>query len=114
MKKFFSLFVVVLVALVMIVPAFAATEFTDGHEAQENLNRGSQEFSRGATSVPQYMGQEASKGTNVQEHLLGTTAGGVIGVRKGIHRIGAGAIDILTFWIPKKTPLIDPNEASLS
>jgi hypothetical protein len=39
--------------------------------------------------------------------------GGVIGTRRAIHRAGAGAIDLLTFWIPKKQPLVSPEKARL-
>lgn len=56
---------------------------------------------------------EAAKGKTTGEHLTGVAAGSIVGVRKGIHRVGAGAIDLLTFWIPKKQPLVTPEEPRL-
>lgn len=92
--------------------AYAGT-LANGEELAENANRGSQEVSWSGTEVMQHAGIEASKGKNATEHVTGAFAGGVIGVRKGIHRIGAGAIDLLTFWIPKKNSLVDASEPVL-
>ncbi len=57
--------------------------------------------------------EEASKGKNMPEHLTGVVAGGAVGARRVIHRAGAGVIDLLTFWIPKKQPLVEPETARL-
>jgi putative exosortase-associated protein (TIGR04073 family) len=57
--------------------------------------------------------EEASKGTNMPEHLTGVVAGSAVGARRVIHRAGAGLIDLVTFWIPKKKPLIEPETARL-
>ena len=122
MKKLLSVTLMTLFALSVVLPVALADEMempkghagvADGHGIAENLNRGAQEADWSWTEVMQHSGEEASKGVNAQEHLTGAFAGGVIGVRKGLHRLGAGAIDLLTFWIPNKEPLIDPNDPTL-
>ena len=99
------------------LPAFAA-EAASGSEASgsdqvENAKRGAHNVKWGWVEVMDHTGQEAAKGKGAGEQLTGVVAGSAIGVRKGIHRVGAGAIDLLTFWIPKKAPLITPEEPRL-
>ena len=79
----------------------------------KNVQTGSRNVSTAWVEVLDSTHAEASKGKNTGENLTGLVAGSAIGVRKGIHRIGAGAIDLLTFWIPKKQPLINPEKARL-
>jgi len=112
MKKFFALSLTIMFAFAIAVPA-AFADLADGEEASENLNRGAQHVDWSWTEVMQHSGAEASKATDAHGHITGAVAGGVIGVRKGLHRLGAGAIDLLTFWIPKDEPLIDPAEPTL-
>jgi putative exosortase-associated protein (TIGR04073 family) len=98
------------------VPAFAETAAatSDAGRAQvKNTQVGARNASTGWVEVLDNTHAEAAKGKNTGEHLTGVVAGGAIGVRKGIHRIGAGAIDLLTFWIPKKQPIINPEKARL-
>ena len=84
-----------------------------GDEQVKNIQTGSRNAATGWVEVLDRTHEEASKGKNTGENLTGVVAGGAIGVRKGIHRIGAGAIDLLTFWIPKKAPLVNPEKARL-
>ncbi len=113
MKKLMSLMVLVMVAFTT-VPAFADSGATDNGQAQvKNVQSGSRNASTAWVEVLDSTHAEASKGKNTAENLTGVVAGGAIGVRKTIHRMGAGAIDLLTFWIPKKQPLISPEKARL-
>ena len=116
MKKAVSL-VLVLMLGAWIAPAYAdgsaTTAGTTGEDQVKNVKTGAQNVGTGWVEVMDNAHAEASKGKNTGENLTGTLAGSAIGVRKGIHRIGAGAIDLLTFWIPKKQPLINPEKARL-
>lgn len=95
-------------------PAFADAAATDDGQAQvKNVQSGSRNAATGWVEVLDSTHAEASKGKNTAENLTGVVAGGAIGVRKAIHRVGAGAIDLITFWIPKKQPLINPEKARL-
>lgn len=84
-----------------------------GEEQTKNVRTGTRNVSTGWVEVLDQTHMEASKGKNAAEHVTGVVAGGAIGVRRAIHRIGAGAIDLLTFWIPKKQPLINPEKPRL-
>ncbi len=84
-----------------------------GEEQVHNLQSGSRNAATGWVEVMDRTHEEAAKGKGAGEQLTGVVAGGAIGVRKTIHRVGAGAIDLLTFWIPKKQPLINPEKARL-
>ena len=111
-------FLAIALALSLIVglglPAFAGTgEGGPGQDQVHNIKIGSKNAASGWTEYMDYTAQEAAKGKTTGEQLTGVVAGSAIGVRKGIHRIGAGAIDLLTFWIPKKQPLITPEEPRL-
>lgn len=111
MKKFVG-FALILTLAMVALPAFAV-EQADGAGQIENVKKGAHNVKWGWVEVMDHTGQEAAKGKGMGEELTGVVAGSAIGVRKGIHRIGAGAIDLLTFWIPKKTPLITPEEPRL-
>ena len=102
----------------MTVPVFAdgqasSSSGVTGEEQIHNLQSGSRNTATGWVEVMDGTHQEASKGKNTGENLTGVVAGGAVGVRKAIHRIGGGAIDLLTFWIPKKQPLVNPEKARL-
>ncbi len=77
-----------------------------GEEQINNVKTGTQNVATSWTEILDSTHAEASKGKGTGEQLTGVVVGGVIGVRRTIHRMGAGAIDLLTFWIPKKQPLI--------
>lgn len=116
MKKLIALSLMVILAAGTAVPAFAdgaASAGLTGEEQVKNIQTGSRNAATGWVEVLDRTHEEASKGKNTGEHLTGVVAGGAIGVRKTIHRVGAGAIDLLTFWIPKKQPLINPEKARL-
>lgn len=100
------------VASMTALPAFAG-DMNDGQAQVKNVKVGSRNVTTGWVEVMDQTHAEASKGKGTGEQLTGVVAGGAIGVRKGIHRIGAGAIDLLTFWIPKKQPLINPEKPRL-
>lgn len=104
-----------ILSLVLILASSVAYAGTvaNGEEVAENTNRGAQQIGWSGSEVMRNAGIEAGKGKNAAEHVTGTFAGSVIGVRKGIHHIGAGAIDLLTFWIPKKKSLIESSEPTL-
>ena len=112
-KKIASL--VVLASMVAYTtPVFADSCAKDKCSTQvQNAQSGARNVSTGWVEVLDSTHAEASKGKNTGENLTGVVAGGAIGVRKGIHRIGAGAIDLLTFWIPKKKSLVEPEKARL-
>jgi putative exosortase-associated protein (TIGR04073 family) len=118
MKKLFASVLALTLVVIAGAPLFAAEGASGGQEAAgtdqvNNLKRGGTNVRWGWVEVMDHTGQEAAKGKNPGEHITGVVAGSAIGVRKGIHRIGAGAIDLLTFWIPKKEPLISPEEPRL-
>ncbi len=113
MKKFLTI-ALVLALVAGITPAFAGTDtVASGDEQVKNIKTGGRNASSGMIEYMDNTAIEAAKGKHAGEHLTGVAAGGIIGVRKGIHRIGAGAIDLMTFWIPKKAPLITPEEPRL-
>lgn len=113
MKKVIALSMLVFVAGTT-VPAYAGGDVSlSGDDQVKNLQTGSRNAATGWVEVLDRTHEEASKGKNTGEHLTGVVAGGAIGVRKAIHRIGGGAIDLLTFWIPKKQPLVNPEKARL-
>ena len=117
MKKFLTASLALVFALAVAAPMALAQStisgIADADEAGDNLSTGAQNVDWSWTEVMQHSGEEASKGTDAGAHITGAIAGGAIGFRKGLHRLGAGAIDILTFWIPKDEPLIDPSEPTL-
>lgn len=91
----------------------ASSSGVTGEDQVHNLQSGSRNAATGWVEVMDRTHEEAAKGKNTGENLTGVVAGGAIGVRKTIHRVGAGAIDLLTFWIPKKQPLVSPEKARL-
>lgn len=111
MKKIIALVVLLIVAGVMGVPCYAAD--TQASDQVKNVGVGARNASTGWVEVLDSTHAEAAKGKDAGSQITGVVAGGAIGARKAIHRIGAGAIDILTFWIPKKQPLITPEKARL-
>ena len=109
MKKLSALMLALFIAM-LAVPVFADS----GDEQVKNLKTGGQNVSAGWVEVPDSIHAEAAKGKNEGEQIVGLAAGTAIGVRKTIHRMGAGVIDVLTFWIPKKQPLVNPDTARLT
>ena len=109
MKKLVAFSLLLFVAAFIGTPAFA----DDGQPQLKNVQTGVRNAGTGWVEVLDSTHAEAAKGKGTAEQLTGVVAGGAIGVRKAIHRIGAGAIDLLTFWIPKKQPLISPEKARL-
>ena len=116
MKKLIALSLLTFLAI-STVPAFAddsgSSAGITGEEQVKNIQTGSRNVGTGWVEVMDRTHEEAAKGKNTGEHLTGVVAGGAIGVRKAIHRIGGGAIDLLTFWIPKKAPLVNPEKPRL-
>ena len=117
MKKLIALSLLMFLAI-STLPAFADGSAStgivaNGDEQVKNVQTGSQNVGTGWVEIMDRTHEEASKGKNTGENLTGVVAGGAIGVRKTIHRMGAGAIDLLTFWIPKKQPLVSPEKARL-
>ena len=115
MKKLIALSLLTFMAFTTL-PAFAdgsAGGGTTGEEQVKNIQTGGRNAATGWVEVMDRTHEEAAKGKGTGEQLTGVVAGGAIGVRKAIHRIGGGAIDLLTFWIPKKRPLITPEEPRL-
>ena len=98
---------------VLSVAAFADAVANDGQEQVKNVRVGARNTSTGWVEVLDNTHAEAAKGKSTGEQLTGVVAGGAIGVRRTIHRMGAVAIDLLTFWIPKKQPLINPEKPRL-
>ncbi len=114
MKKVISLAIALGLAASVAPVSFADGEANSkGHEQVRNVQVGARNVGTGWVEVLDHTHAEASKGKNEAEQLTGVVAGGAIGVRRMIHRVGAGAIDLLTFWIPKKQPLVNPEKARL-
>ena len=118
MKKLIALSMLVFLAGTAL-PAFADGAATTnsnvatGEEQVKNVQSGSRNLVGGWVDAMDSTHEEASKGKDAPEQITGVVAGGAIGVRRTIHRMGAGAIDLLTFWIPKKQPLISPEKPRL-
>lgn len=114
MKKFFAAAMVLGFAATIAAPVFAVEQNTSD-ERVEGVKRGAHNTNWAWTEVMDNAGKEAGKmkANDPVDQSVGVAAGSVIGVRKGIHRFGAGAIDLLTFWIPKKQPLVTPSEPTL-
>jgi hypothetical protein len=102
-KKLIAFSMMLFVACAFSLPAFADTVTND---VTDNLNNTGEHVSAGWHGVIDSTHAEASKGKNAGEQFAGVAVGGVVGARKAIHHLGAGAINVLTFWIPKKEPLI--------
>lgn len=105
MKRLLTTAVTIFAVLALAVPAHAV-KIATGEEAHNNAQRGISNVDWSWTEIMQHSGQEASKFNTAGEQVLGAFVGGIIGVRHGIHRLGAGAIDLLTFWIPKDGTLV--------
>ena len=123
MKRLIAFVLLLFVAIWVGAPAFAdagstasssaSSSSTNGQEQVKNVQVGSRNAGAGWVEILDNTHAEAAKGKSTGEQLTGVVAGGAIGVRRTIHRMGAGAIDLLTFWIPKKQPLINPEKARL-
>ncbi|MBI4432025.1 MAG: hypothetical protein HY592_00885 [Candidatus Omnitrophica bacterium] len=103
MKKLTSALLVFGLALAMGVSA-QAEELLD--TTKSNVTSGINSVNSRPAAMMDDIHAEASKGRNAGEQALGVAVGGVVGTRKAVHQLGAGAINLLTFWIPKKEPLI--------
>ena len=112
MKKSIAVVSLIVALTALSMPAFA-DDATSGQAQVKNLQTGSRNTATGWVEVLDATHAEAAKGKSTGEQLTGVVAGGAIGVRRTLHRVGAGAIDLLTFWIPKKQPLINPEKARL-
>ena len=120
MKKLIALSLLTFLAF-STLPAFAdgaaatsvSSNVATGDEQVKNVQTGGRNVAGGWVDALDSTHEEASKGKDAGEQITGVVAGGAIGVRRTIHRMGAGAIDLLTFWIPKKQPLISPEKARL-
>ena len=131
MKKLASFVLLLAVSFAFGVPAFAdaaaqekkaepvsaAAPVVDSNEEGQaqvkNVQSGSRNAATGWVEILDHTHAEAAKGKSTGEQITGVVAGGAIGVRRAIHRTGAGVIDLLTFWIPKKQPLVNPEKARL-
>jgi hypothetical protein len=114
MKKFFAAVMVAGFAVAVAAPVFAIEQNT-GDERVETVKRGAHNTNWAWTEVMDASGKEAgkAKANDPLDQSVGVAAGTVIGTRNAIHRFGAGAIDLITFWIPKKASLITPAEPTL-
>ncbi len=106
MKKLVAFSMALAITWTMGVPAFA-------NEQVKNVQTGARNVSTGWVEIMDSTHAEASKGKGIGEEITGVVAGSAIGARRTLHRMGAGAIDLMTFWIPKKQPLITPEKARL-
>ena len=114
MKKLMAFFIASFMVSTMIAPAFADSGAgLAGEEQTKNVRVGSRNVSTGWVEVLDATHTEAAKGKDIGEQMTGLVAVGAIGVRKTIHRVGGGVIDLLTFWIPKKQPLVNPEQPRL-
>ena len=120
MKKLVALALLMFVASAFAIPAFAdsasmaASDSNEQGQAQvKNVQVGTRNAATGWVEVLDHTHAEAAKGKSTGEQLTGVVAGGAIGARRALHRTGAGVIDLITFWIPKKQPLVNPEKARL-
>ena len=113
MKKLIVMSVLMFGLIALSRQAFADDANVNGQAQVKNVQSGSRNAATGWVEVLDSTHAEAAKGKTTGEQLTGVVAGGAIGARKTLHRVGAGAIDLLTFWIPKKQPLISPEKARL-
>ena len=104
MKKSVALLLLLFVVGVFAIPAFADEAKPDEAKkpnmmdnTMKNAAVGGRNISTGWVEVLDSTHEEASKGKGTGEQLTGVAVGGVIGIRKTLHRAGAGAIDLLTF-----------------
>ncbi|MBI3252219.1 MAG: hypothetical protein HYZ52_02715 [Candidatus Omnitrophica bacterium] len=104
MKKLITAIVTMGVGLAMGIFAYAGDDLIK--TTQDNVNSGINSVNSRPQDMMDSIHTEASKGKGVGEQVMGIGVGGMVGTRNAIHKLGAGAIDVLTFWIPKKEPLI--------
>ena len=97
MKKLTVLMLALSVSFAAGIPAFAdeaaAPKASAIDDTVKNVKVGTRNVAAGWVEVMDSTHEEASKGKGTAEQLTGVVAGGAIGVRKTLHRAGAGAID---------------------
>ena len=100
-KKLISLSLMLMI-VVMAMPAYAAIHDT----VVKNVETAGGNLTVGLDEVMDNTHEQASKGKTVVGQVGGLAVGSVHAARNTLYKAGAGAIDLLTFWIPKQQPLI--------
>ena len=107
MKRWTSLAVIMTAIGWMAMPVFGEISTKDDGNTQiKNVQIGARNASSGWVDIfdSVYTAENSSK--NTAEKVTGFVAGTGIGVRKTLHRTASGLMDLCTFWIAKKEPLM--------
>lgn len=105
----FAFILAVLVGLSSPLFADAGDSAETGKEQVKNVKVGTTNATTAWTEVMDGTSQEMSKEKSLPGQLTGLVSGSAVGTRRVIHRMGGAAIDLLTFWIPKKQALVSPE-----
>lgn len=104
-------------AVAMIIPILVATPVLgdvtgkDNGDAQiKNVQTGARNSTTGWVEIFDSVAAAEGKSKNTAEKFTGFIAGTGIGARKALHKTSAGLIDLGTFWMPKKEPLLNPKK----
>ena len=109
MKKLIAMFVLAIAMTTLSVPAFAEDH---AEVAVKNLKSGADDLGKGFRDTPDVVHEELAKAHGMPDEAFRLANAGVISGRRTIHHIGAGVIELLTFWIPKKQPLVTENRVN--
>ncbi len=94
-----------------VIPVFAETTATDNGATQvKNVQTGARNASAGWVEIFDGVATAQGQSKNTAEKFTGFISGAGIGARKALHRTSAGIIDLCTFWIPKKDPILSQNK----
>lgn len=110
MKKLVAVAVIALVAICMGPLSFADSSSGNENTPMKNLQNGGENLSTGVVNVMDSTSSEMAKAKGPGEQATAFVAGTAIATQKTLHQLGAGVIDVLTFWIPKKEPLIKSDK----
>lgn len=85
---------------------------TDRGEAQiKNVQTGARNLSTGWTEIFDGVAATEGQAKNTGEKVTAVIAGVGIGTGKALRKTGAGIVDLGTFWMPKRDPLLNPTKA---
>lgn len=94
--------------MLMFVAVFATPAMADDggvNEQIKNVRTGGENMKTAVSGMFTEAHDEASKNTGLAKQAGGVAVGTIKGARKALYHVGAGAIELLTFWIPKKGPI---------
>ncbi len=92
------------------LPAFGDN---NGAAQVKNVQEGARNASTGWTEIFDGVSAAEGKSQNTAERLVtAPVAGAGIGLGRALHKTGAGVIELFTFWIPKKQPVLNQSAPS--